>query len=67
MIGEFKTCSGCKVVHYRSNQCQKRYWVEHKALCMALDKLTQTAPGWGDSADANIFVSHLTPKQDDHS
>jgi hypothetical protein len=55
-------------VHYCSKDCQREHWVEHKTLCTSIKNLSTTAgtiPGLGDSADTNMFVSHLTPKQRD--
>ena len=65
---EFQICSICKIVHYCSKDCQREHWVEHKTLCTSIKNLSTTAgtiPGLGDSADTNMFFSHLTPKQID--
>jgi hypothetical protein len=65
---EFQICSICKIVHYCSKDCQREHWVEHKTLCTSIKNLSTTAgtiPCLGDSADTNMFVSHLTPKQRD--
>jgi hypothetical protein len=62
--GEFNICSVCKLVRYCSRNCQKKHWDEHKTLCRAIKNLyTSTERGLGDSADENVFISHLTPSQ----
>jgi hypothetical protein len=62
--GEFNICSVCKLVRYCSRNCQKKHWDEHKTLCTAIKNIyTSTERGLGDSADENVFISHLTPSQ----
>jgi hypothetical protein len=62
--GEFNICSVCKLVRYCSRNCQKKHWDEHKTLCTAIKNLyTSTERGLGDSADENVFISHLTPSE----
>ena len=62
--GEFNICSVCKLVRYCSRNCQKKHWGEHKTLCTAIRNLSvPKEKGLGDSADANVFASHLTPNQ----
>ena len=49
---------------YCSQHCQTKHWSEHKTLCVAIKNLsTPKEPGLEDSADTNVFVSHLTSKQ----
>jgi hypothetical protein len=51
-------------VRYCSRNCQKKHWDEHKTLCTAIKNLyTSTKRGLEDSADENVFISHLTPSQ----
>ena len=64
MSGEFNICSVCKLVRYCSRNCQKKHWDEHKTLYTAIKNLYISAGrGLGDSADENVFISHLTPSQ----
>ena len=54
------TCSGCRVVKYCNKSCQTKHWHNHKAICQAVQALSNVS-------DRNIkhsnFVTHLTPKQ----
>ena len=63
----FKCCSSCKLVFYCSQTCQKRHWKEHQKLCNVIQEQSNRSyekhPGLGDSADAEVFVSHLSPRK----
>ena len=64
MSGEFNISSVCKLVRYCSRSCQKKHWGEHKILCTAIKNISlPTERGLGDSADENVFMSHLTTSQ----
>ena len=62
----FKRCSSCKWLFYCSQTCQERHFSEHQQLCKAIQK--EVSPHWdnpkglGDSADSEVFVSHLTSR-----
>ena len=66
---EFKQCKSCKAVRYCSEQCQKTNWPDHKKICKAISDLSSRAKsqnlekGLGDGEDDNVYVSHITPKQ----
>ena len=63
----FKRCSSCKLVFYCSQACQKRHWKEHQKLCNVIQEQSNRSyekrPGQGDSADPEVFVSHLSPRK----
>lgn len=60
-------CKNCKAVRYCSKKCQKAQWNEHKTICSANNELSKKLfteeKGLGDSNDANVFASHLSPKR----
>ena len=62
----FMLCKSCKTVRYCSRQCQEAQWSEHKAICSAISELpkkfAKEEKGLGDSKDANIFASHISPQ-----
>lgn len=55
------------MVYYCSSWCQKKHWNEHQTLCKAIQGLSnsqgETNKGLGDGGDPDVFISHLTPKQ----
>ena len=59
-------CGGCKVTRYCKKFCQIKDWQNHKAICLAIQKLSENIYenelGKGDSEDKQAFVSHLIPK-----
>ena len=59
-------CGGCKATRYCKKSCQIKDWQNHKAICLAIQKLSdniyENELGKGDSEDKQAFVSHLTPK-----
>ena len=52
---------------YCSKTCQQRHWSEHRVLCKAIleqsSQHRETLRGLGDSADTDVYVSHITPKK----
>ena len=50
-------------------QCQKSHWPKHKVLCDAIKELSErehgAQKGLGDAQDENVYVSHITPRQQD--
>ena len=60
-------CKNCKTVRYCSEECQKAQWNEHKIICSAISELSKKLfteeKGLGDSNDANVFASHVSPKK----
>lgn len=63
---ELLRCTQCKTVHYCSVTCQRVHWRSHKNICKAIHTLESgvNVVGLGDSADRNVFPSHLTPKSE---
>ena len=63
---KFLVCGGCKATRYYKKSCQIKDWQNHKAICLAIQKLSdniyENELGKGDSEDKQAFVSHLTPK-----
>ena len=63
----FMLCKNCKTVRYCSKKCQKAQWNEHKIICSAISELSKRLfteeKGLGDSNDANVFASHVSPKK----
>ena len=64
---KFKQCKSCKAVRYCSEQCQKTNWPDHKKICKAINGLSSRPKsqnlGKGLGEDDNVYVSHITPKQ----
>ena len=57
-------CSCCKLVIYCGINCQKKYWSEHKMLCNEIkQEIKAKNQNSHDETHSDIFVSHLTPKQ----
>ena len=63
---KFLVCGGCKATRYCKKSCQIKDWQNHKATCLAIQKLSdnvyENELGKGDGEDKQAFVSHLTPK-----
>lgn len=38
-----KVCSGCRVAHYCSRECQSDHWTRHKSICGTAKKMRQTS------------------------
>ena len=66
---QLRRCSKCQSVRYCSVQCQKSHWPKHKVLCDAIKELSErehgAQKGLGDAQDENVYVSHITPRQQD--
>ena len=64
---ELQQCAACKIVNYCSRTCQKKHWREHEVTCRAMQGLfgggNPKEKGLGDTLDDAVYVSHLTPKQ----
>ena len=54
------TCSGCRLVKYCNKACQRKHWLQHKAICTAVQTLNNESHK--NTVPPN-FVTHLTPKQ----
>ena len=54
------TCSGCCLVKYCGKVCQRKHWLQHKAICAAVQTLNNESH---KNAVPPNFVTHLTPKQ----
>ena len=53
-------CSGCNLVKYCNNVCQKKHWQQHKAICHAAQVLSNVSE---KNSRPTSFVTHLTPKR----
>ena len=67
ILGNTKTvwrCLCCKLVIYCDVNCQKKHWLEHKTLCNEIkQEIRAKNQNSHDETHSDIFVSHLTPKQ----
>ncbi|KAJ7186118.1 hypothetical protein C8R46DRAFT_1026003 [Mycena filopes] len=45
-------CSGCRIIYYCSDVCQKAHWNDHKALCKVLRKIEEDLATTRDLAKA---------------
>ena len=66
---KFKQCKNCKTVRDCSDQYLKTNWTYHKKICRAIKNLSfrvksqNVEKRLGDGEDDNVYVSHITPKQ----
>ena len=60
---KFLVCGGCQATRYCKKSCQTKDWQNHKAICLAIQKLSdniyENELGKGDSEDKQAFVSYL--------
>ena len=58
-------CSNCRAVSYCSKSCQRKDWGQHKAICLAIQGLSERNDVYNDlGSDAlPVYPTTLTPKE----
>ena len=56
-------CNDCKGVKYCNRNCQKKHWLNHRALCTTITELSKIDKSRLPPPDDGHFSTHLTPRQ----